>query len=63
MSHGQARTPRRNSGSHRIGQGTWRMGEMPTNAKPKSAPCVKALDLGMTLIDTAEMYAEDGADR
>ena len=41
-----------------LGQGTWRMGE----SAPKRADEVKALqlgiDLGMTLIDTAEMYAD-----
>jgi diketogulonate reductase-like aldo/keto reductase len=41
-----------------LGQGTWRMGE----SAPKRADEVKVLqlgiDLGMTLIDTAEMYAE-----
>jgi len=41
-----------------LGQGTWRMGESP----PKRADEVKALqlglDLGMSLIDTAEMYAD-----
>ena len=46
-----------------IGQGTWFMGE---NAAQKSQE-VKALqhgiDLGLTLIDTAEMYAEGGAER
>src|SRR5262249_52316913 len=43
-----------------LGLGTWRMGE----ARGKRADEVRALktgiDLGMTLIDTAEMYA-DGA--
>jgi diketogulonate reductase-like aldo/keto reductase len=41
-----------------LGQGTWRMGE----SAPKRADEVRALqlgvDLGMTLIDTAEMYAD-----
>jgi diketogulonate reductase-like aldo/keto reductase len=41
-----------------LGQGTWRMGE----SAPKRTDEVKALqlglDLGMTLIDTAEMYAD-----
>jgi diketogulonate reductase-like aldo/keto reductase len=41
-----------------LGQGTWRMGEQA----PKRGDEVKALqlglDLGMSLIDTAEMYAE-----
>lgn len=45
-----------------LGLGTWRMGE---SAKLRQAE-VKALqhgvDLGMTLIDTAEMYGEGGAE-
>jgi diketogulonate reductase-like aldo/keto reductase len=45
-----------------LGLGTWRMGE---EAKARAAE-VKALqlgvELGMTLIDTAEMYAEGGAE-
>jgi diketogulonate reductase-like aldo/keto reductase len=46
-----------------LGQGTWRMGE---NAR-RHADEVKALqlglDLGMTLLDTAEMYADGGAEK
>jgi diketogulonate reductase-like aldo/keto reductase len=45
-----------------LGQGTWYMGE----ARHKRAEEVRALqlgiDLGMTLIDTAEMYADGGAE-
>ena len=45
-----------------LGQGTWRMGEV----KGQRAAEVKALqlgiDLGMTLIDTAEMYGNGGAE-
>lgn len=45
-----------------LGQGTWQMGE---NAKARSQE-IDALkfgiDLGMTLIDTAEMYGEGGAE-
>src|SRR6185312_4053482 len=45
-----------------LGQGTWYMGEQ----RHKRAQEVRALqlgvELGMTLIDTAEMYAEGGAE-
>ncbi|MGH7123065.1 MAG: aldo/keto reductase [Stellaceae bacterium] len=45
-----------------LGLGTWRMGEMGS----RGADIVNALrlgiDLGMTLIDTAEMYGEGGAE-
>jgi diketogulonate reductase-like aldo/keto reductase len=45
-----------------LGLGTWRMGE----ANSRGADIVSALrlgiDLGMTLIDTAEMYGEGGAE-
>ena len=45
-----------------LGQGTWKMGE----SGPRRSDEVKALrlglDLGMTLIDTAEMYADGGAE-
>ncbi len=45
-----------------LGQGTWHMGE---GARPRSeeADALRlGLDLGMSLIDTAEMYAEGGAE-
>jgi diketogulonate reductase-like aldo/keto reductase len=46
-----------------IGQGTWHMGERKANAA-EEAKCLRhGLDLGMTLIDTAEMYADGGAER
>ena len=46
-----------------IGQGTWHMGERKASAA-EEAKCLRhGLDLGMTLIDTAEMYAEGGAER
>ena len=45
-----------------LGQGTWYMGERPGNA-PKEADALRlGIDLGMTLIDTAEMYANGGAE-
>ena len=45
-----------------IGQGTWQMGEDPTRHKEEVAALRLGIDLGMTLIDTAEMYAEGGAE-
>ncbi len=43
-----------------LGQGTWRMGEDPRQRKREIAALREGVDLGMTLIDTAEMYG-DGA--
>ena len=43
-----------------LGQGTWGMGEKPRHRKEEIAALRLGLDLGMTLIDTAEMYG-DGA--
>jgi diketogulonate reductase-like aldo/keto reductase len=45
-----------------MGQGTWRMGEDPSRRESEVAALRLGLDLGMTLIDTAEMYAEGGAE-
>jgi diketogulonate reductase-like aldo/keto reductase len=45
-----------------LGQGTWNMGENPAEAKREVESLRAGLDLGMTLIDTAEMYAEGGAE-
>ncbi|SFT59538.1 Aldo/keto reductase [Kosakonia arachidis] len=45
-----------------IGQGTWYMGEN-SRTRPKEVDALRAgIDLGLTLIDTAEMYAEGGAE-
>lgn len=46
----------------RLGQGTWRMGEDPTQRLAEIAALRLGLDLGMSLIDTAEMYGEGGAE-
>ncbi|CAN7367221.1 aldo/keto reductase [Rhizobium sp. LjRoot258] len=46
-----------------LGQGTWNMGEEPSEAKSEMESLRAGLDLGMTLIDTAEMYADGGAER
>jgi diketogulonate reductase-like aldo/keto reductase len=45
-----------------LGQGTWKMGESRGRRKDEVAALSLGLDLGMTLIDTAEMYAEGGAE-
>jgi diketogulonate reductase-like aldo/keto reductase len=45
-----------------LGQGTWAMGEDRRRRPPEVAALRCGLDLGMTLIDTAEMYASGGAE-
>src|SRR5215208_7655542 len=45
-----------------LGQGTWRLGEDPSRRQSEVAALRLGLDLGMTLIDTAEMYGEGGAE-
>jgi diketogulonate reductase-like aldo/keto reductase len=47
----------------RLGQGTWRMGESARKAKDEIAALTLGLDLGLTLIDTAELYGDGGAER
>jgi diketogulonate reductase-like aldo/keto reductase len=46
-----------------LGQGTWMMGEQASDAGREIASLKRGIELGMTLIDTAEMYAEGGAER
>lgn len=46
-----------------IGQGTWYMGEDPSRRAAEVAALQQGIDLGMRLIDTAEMYAEGGAEQ
>ncbi|WP_055490819.1 aldo/keto reductase [Streptomyces sp. TP-A0356] len=43
-----------------LGQGTWHLGEDPTRRSQEIAALRLGLDLGMTVVDTAEMYG-DGA--
>ncbi len=43
-----------------LGQGTWMMAERPDRRAKEIAALREGIDLGLTLIDTAEMYA-DGA--
>ena len=45
-----------------LGQGTWRMAEDPAKRDEEIAALRLGLDLGMTLIDTAEMYGEGAAE-
>ena len=45
-----------------LGQGTWHMGEESRRRKGEIAALRTGLDLGLTLIDTAEMYADGKAE-
>lgn len=46
-----------------LGQGTWHMGENAGSAAAEVSALRLGLDLGLTLIDTAEMYGSGGAER
>ena len=46
-----------------LGQGTWQMGEDANLRKAEVAALKIGIELGMTLIDTAEMYGNGGAER
>ncbi|WP_313055617.1 aldo/keto reductase [Pseudomonas lopnurensis] len=46
----------------RVGQGTWHMGEDPAERQREVAALRLGIELGMPLIDTAEMYGEGGAE-
>jgi len=46
-----------------LGLGTWNMGEDARKAAIEVESLKRGLDLGMTLIDTAEMYGEGGAEK
>jgi diketogulonate reductase-like aldo/keto reductase len=46
-----------------LGQGTWHMGEVHKERAAEINALRLGLDLGMTLIDTAEMYGEGEAER
>ena len=45
-----------------LGQGTWHMGERGRAAADEVAALKLGIELGMTLIDTAEMYGNGGAE-
>jgi len=46
-----------------IGQGAWGMGESRRTEKDEIAALRLGVELGMTHIDTAEMYADGGSER
>jgi diketogulonate reductase-like aldo/keto reductase len=46
-----------------FGQGTWEMGESPSTRKAEIAALRRGVDLGMTLIDTAEMYGDGESEK
>src|SRR5213595_1417819 len=46
-----------------LGQGTWNMGETKLAHSDEVAALRLGIDLGMTLIDTAEMYGEGGSEK
>jgi diketogulonate reductase-like aldo/keto reductase len=48
---------------HKLGQGTWYMGEDAGSRNDEVRALQLGMDLGITLIDTAEMYGEGGAER
>jgi diketogulonate reductase-like aldo/keto reductase len=45
-----------------LGLGTWRMGERRSERAQEVAAIRLGLDLGLTLVDTAEMYGDGGAE-
>ena len=45
-----------------LGLGTWHMGERGANRAAEARAITAGIDLGITLIDTAEMYGEGGAE-
>ncbi|MDX2213716.1 MAG: aldo/keto reductase [Oculatellaceae cyanobacterium bins.114] len=45
-----------------LGMGTWQMGENPNHRQNEINALHHGLDLGLSLIDTAEMYGEGGAE-
>jgi len=48
---------------HVLGQGTWRIGENKSAHEDEVAALRLGIDLGMTLVDTAEMYGDGDAEK
>lgn len=46
-----------------IGQGTWKIGDHRSRRQDEVAALRRGIDLGLTVIDTAEMYGEGAAER
>jgi diketogulonate reductase-like aldo/keto reductase len=47
----------------KLGQGTWEMGERPAARRAEIAALREGVELGMTLIDTAEMYGDGESEK
>lgn len=47
----------------KLGQGTWHMGDSLSQEKEEIATLRRGVELGMNLIDTAEMYGDGNAER
>lgn len=46
-----------------LGQGTWEMGERPAWRGEEKSALARGIDLGMVLLDTAEMYGDGESER
>jgi len=46
-----------------LGQGGWYLGDSPAKAQAETEALLRGLDLGLTLIDTAEMYGSGRSER
>ncbi|MGO1317043.1 MAG: aldo/keto reductase, partial [Cellulomonadaceae bacterium] len=46
-----------------LGQGTWNMGDDPRRRTEEIATLRRGLDLGLTVVDTAEMYGGGRSER
>jgi len=46
-----------------LGQGTWEIGDNPATADAEQVALSRGLDLGLTLIDTAELYGNGKSER
>ncbi|CAN5234842.1 aldo/keto reductase [soil metagenome] len=46
-----------------LGQGTWEIGDNPATADAEQAALSRGVDLGLTLIDTAELYGNGKSER
>src|SRR6478672_1854426 len=47
----------------KLGQGTWEMGERANARKDEIAALRAGVELGMTLVDTAEMYGDGESEK
>jgi diketogulonate reductase-like aldo/keto reductase len=45
-----------------LGQGTWQLGDRPARRQPEIAALQLGIDLGLTLIDTAELYGSGASE-